>query len=143
MAVRRVVHSPPNTWPVVVEAKEKAIEKAVELEKTTSEEKAVEAEEKASKKVVERMDGTKEATRPRIRQRCKEKTMTSGKPTPKRRADQGGVLLMLHQRRVIVHHMHLREEGRGSVNHHSGCRLLSRGGRSLKQRLSLGEALCI
>jgi len=95
MAARRVVHSPPNTWPVVVEAKEKAIEKAVELEKKTSEEvveaeektseKAVEAEEKTSEKVVERMDGTKEATRPRIRHRCKEKTMTSGKPTPKRR----------------------------------------------------------
>ncbi|CDY42681.1 BnaC04g22250D [Brassica napus] len=76
MAARRVV---------VVEAKEKAIEKAVELEKKTSEEKAVEAEEKTSEKVVERMDGTKEATRPRIRHRCKEKTMTSGKPTPKRR----------------------------------------------------------
>ncbi|CAN7056533.1 unnamed protein product [Brassica oleracea var. botrytis] len=85
MAARRVVHSPPNTWPVVVEAKEKAIEKAVELEKKTSEEKAVEAEEKTSEKVVERMDGTKEATRPRIIHRCKEKTMTSGKPTPKRR----------------------------------------------------------
>ncbi|CAF1845756.1 unnamed protein product [Brassica napus] len=128
MAARRVVHSPPNTWPIVVEAKEKAIEKAVELEKKTSEEvveaeektsetvvqaeektsekaveaeektsetvveaeektseKAVEAEEKTSEKVVERMDGTKEATRPRIRHRCKEKTMTSGKPTPKRR----------------------------------------------------------
>ncbi|KAH0891368.1 hypothetical protein HID58_053797, partial [Brassica napus] len=117
MAARRVVHSPPNMWPVVVEAKEKAIEKAVELEKKTSEEvveaeektsekaveaeektsetvveaeektseKAVEAEEKTSEKVVERMDGTKEATRPRIRHRCKEKTMTSGKPTPKRR----------------------------------------------------------
>ncbi|CAN7014814.1 unnamed protein product [Brassica oleracea var. botrytis] len=85
MAARRVVHSPPNTWPVVVEAKEKAIEKAVELEKKTSEEKAVEAEEKTSEKAVERMDGTKEATRPRIRHRCKEKTMTSGKPTPKRR----------------------------------------------------------
>ncbi|CAN7000923.1 unnamed protein product [Brassica oleracea var. botrytis] len=86
MASRRVVHSPPNTWPVVVEAKEKAIEKAVELDKKTSEEaKAVEAEEKTSEKVVERMDGTKEATRPRIRHRCKEKTMTSGKPTPKRR----------------------------------------------------------
>lgn len=40
---------------------------------------------KTSEKVVERMDGTKEATRPRIRHRCKEKTMTSGKPTPKRR----------------------------------------------------------
>nr|VDD64873.1 unnamed protein product [Brassica oleracea] len=85
MAARRVVHSPPNTWPVVVEAKEKAIEKAVELEKKTSEEKAVEAEEKTSEKLVERMDGTKEATRTRIRHRCKEKTMTSGKPTPKRR----------------------------------------------------------
>ncbi|CAN7054885.1 unnamed protein product [Brassica oleracea var. botrytis] len=85
MAARRVVHSPPNTWPVVVEAKEKAIEKAVELEKKTSEETVVEAEEKTSEKVVERMDGTKEATRPRIRHRCKEKTMTSGKPTPKRR----------------------------------------------------------
>ncbi|CAN6910413.1 unnamed protein product [Brassica oleracea] len=117
MAARRVVHSPPNTWLVVVEAKEKAIEKAVELEKKTSEEvveaeektsekaveaeektsetvveaeektseKAVVAEEKTSEKVVERMDGTKEATRPRIRHRCKEKTMTSGKPTPKRR----------------------------------------------------------
>ncbi|CAF1710244.1 unnamed protein product [Brassica napus] len=97
MAARRVV---------VVEAKEKAIEKAVELEKKTSEEvveaeektseKAVEAEEKTSEtvveveektseKVVERMDETKEATRPRIRHICKEKTMTSGKPTPKRR----------------------------------------------------------
>ncbi|CAN6918802.1 unnamed protein product [Brassica oleracea] len=76
MAARRVV---------VVEAKEKAIEKAVELEKKTSEETVVEAEEKTSEKVVERMDGTKEATRPRIRHRCKEKTMTSGKPTPKRR----------------------------------------------------------
>ncbi|KAH0884912.1 hypothetical protein HID58_061008 [Brassica napus] len=92
MAARRVVHSPPNTWPVVVEAKEKAIEKAVELEKKTTveadektSEKAVEAEEKTSEKAVERMDGTKEATRPRIRHRCKEKTMTSGKPTPKRR----------------------------------------------------------
>ncbi|CDY71595.1 BnaCnng73590D [Brassica napus] len=85
MAARRVVHSPPNTWPVVVEAKEKAIEKAVELEKKTSEETVVEAEEKTSEKVVGRMDGTKEATRPRIRHRCKEKAMTSGKPTPKRR----------------------------------------------------------
>ena len=95
MAARRLVHSLPNMWPVVVEAKEKAIEKAVELEKKTSEkaveaeektsETVVDAEEKTSEKVVERMDGTKEATRPRIRHRCKEKTMTSGKPTPKRR----------------------------------------------------------
>ena len=50
MAARRVVHSPPNTWPVVVEAKEKAIEKAVELEKKTSEE-VVEAEEKLVRKL--------------------------------------------------------------------------------------------
>ncbi|CAN6895383.1 unnamed protein product [Brassica oleracea] len=68
----------------VVEAEEKTSEKAVEAEEKTSE-TVVEAEEKTSEKVVERMGGTKEATRPRIRHRCKEKTMTSGKPTPKRR----------------------------------------------------------
>jgi len=151
MAARRVVHSPPNTWPVVVEAKEKAIEKAVELEKKTSEEvveaeektseKAVEAEEKTSEKVVERMDGTKEATRPRIRHRCKEKTMTSGKPTPKRRGrPRRSIADAAPKKSDCTPHA---SKGRGSVNHHSGCRLLSRGGRSLKQRLSLGEALCI
>ncbi|CAF2112645.1 unnamed protein product [Brassica napus] len=110
-----------------VEAEEKTSEKAVEAEEKTSEtvveaeektsEKAVEAEEKTSEKVVERMDGTKEATRPRIRHRCKEKTMTSGKPTPKRRGrPRRSIADAAPKKSDCTPHA---SKGRGSVNHHN------------------------
>ncbi|KAJ4894788.1 putative protein-like [Raphanus sativus] len=93
MAARRVVNSPISTWAAVmeaqkaVEAEEKTSEKIVE-EETEEAEKVVEEETEEAEKVVEEQTGevvgNKEARRPGIRHRCKEKTMAFGNPTPKR-----------------------------------------------------------
>ncbi|KAJ4889438.1 putative protein-like [Raphanus sativus] len=168
MAARRVVNSPITTWAAVMEARkavqaeEKTSEKIVE-EETEKAEKIVEEETEEAEKVVEeqtgevveeyteeekqrcvmvvckacedgtneeRTDGNKEARRPEIRHRCKEKTMAYGKPTPKRGRPK---------KSDCTPHASKRRGKR--MNHQSGCRLLSRQGRSLKQRLKLKRRL--